>query len=68
MFSLIKQLNLANQCTCNDDDEVTDKDMTRATAALSSINHVSQNESFNRLCIWMALFAGMSGQVQQKDS
>ncbi len=70
MFRLIEQLNLDNQCICkgdDDDNEMSDKNMKRAAAAISSINGVPQDRSYETLCVWMMLFVGMNRYVQQKD-
>ena len=71
MFRSIQQLNLDNNNQCpfnhNDDDEVTDKDITRGAAVLSSINGVSKTSAFDTLCIWMVLYVGLNRHVQQRD-
>lgn len=69
MFHLLEQLNHDNQCICKDDDDnaISDKNMKRAAAVLSSINHVTQDRSYETLCVWMVLFVGMNRYVQERS-
>jgi len=72
MFRSIEQLNLDNdnddnQCTCNNDNEITDENMLSAATALSAINNITETKAFETLTIWMVLYAGISRQVQRRD-
>ena len=73
MFHLIEQLKLndnddnINQFTChNCDNGESDENLKRASAAISSINHISQTRAFDILCVGMVLWVGMSKYVQGK--
>jgi len=71
MFNLIEQLNLGNdninQFTChNCDNGESNENLKRASAAISSINNISQTSAFEILCVGMVLWVGMNRYVQEK--
>jgi len=68
MFRSIEQLKLDNQCTCDNDEEISDEDMIHAAEAMSSINGIPKTRSYEILCVWMVLFVGIGRQVQQRES
>jgi len=66
MFNLLKQTNFDIH-NCDNCEEISDQNIAAAAASLSSINHIPVDKCYNYLSVWMLLYAGMNGNVQQKE-